>query len=46
LEQVCIDSNKAEAYLAFLIGQRQLFKPDLRSARQVRKSYLGDLLGL
>lgn len=45
-EQVRVDSARAEAYLAFLIGQRQLFKQDLRSPRRVRNSYLGDLLGL
>ncbi len=45
-EQIRVDSARAEAYLAFLIGQRQLFKQDLRSPRCVRNSYLGDLLGL
>ncbi len=45
-EQIRVDSARAEAYLAFLIGQRQLFKQDLRSPRRVRNSYLGDLLGL
>lgn len=46
LEQLRIDSLRAEAYLAFLIGQRQLFKSDLRSSRHVRASYLGKLLDL
>lgn len=46
LEQLRIDSLRAEAYLAFLISQRQLFKSDLRSPRYVRDSYLGKLLEL
>ena len=45
-EQLRIDSLRAEAYLAFLISQRQLFKSDLRSPRYVRDSYLGKLLEL
>jgi hypothetical protein len=46
LEQVRVDTARAESYLAFLIGQRQLFKQDLRAPRRVRSSYLGDLLDL
>lgn len=46
LDAIRVDSRQAEAYLAFLIGQRQLFKPDLRSALRVRKSYLAELLDL
>lgn len=45
-EQIIIDSRKAEAYLAFLLCQRQLFKHDLRSRRRLRNSYLGGILGL
>ena len=40
------DSAAAEAYLAFLIGQRQLFKDDLRSPRKLQRSYLAQLLDL
>lgn len=36
----------AEGYLAFLIGQRQIFKKDLASTRYVRNSYLRTLLDL
>ena len=46
LGQIRNDSRKAEAYLAFLIGQRQLFKADLGSPRFVRKSYLSEWLNL
>jgi hypothetical protein len=45
-ESIRIDSQRAEAYLAFLISQRQLLKKDLRSIRRVRNSYLTELLGL
>lgn len=46
LSMLRIDSRRAEAYLAFLIGQRQLFKRDLRSVLHLRRSYLADLLSL
>jgi hypothetical protein len=46
LSKVSIDSAKAEAYLAFLIGQRQFFKDDLAKIKRVRSSYLAGLLDI
>lgn len=46
LDSLVYDSSLAEGYLAFLIGQRQIFKRDLASARYVRVSYLHTLLDL
>lgn len=46
LESICPETVLAEGYLAFLIGQRQLFKRELSSVSYVRGSYLRTFLDI